>query len=253
MKKNIKIILIFALLILFAVAIVYATNVTTPNVDVSHEVSPASISLSSDVLAKLDSDTSNLKSKVVYDELQSKSIYEIENSKYFIDMDTNNNLVGIHSKAISATMEASNFTYDMARDYITQKYELLNLPADYELNYLEKYDDLIWQANFEKNYNGVYNKYESVKVYFIPDSNEIVALGVFRDAPTTSDVQISEEMAIQTASKDNQAEIVSTTLGMEKADDNKIHSAYTITYSDNNIVFVDAESNQIIGGDTINE
>ena len=253
MKKNIKIILISALLILLAVAIVYATNVTTPESDMSHKVSPASISLSSDVLAKLGSDTSNLKSKVVYDELQSKTIYEIENSKYFIDMDTNNNLVGIHSKAISTTLKASNSTYDMARECITQKYKQLDLPGNYELNYLEKYDDLIWQANFEKNYNGVYNKYESVKVYFIPDSDEIVALGVFRDAPATTDVQISEEMAVQTASKDNQSEIVSTTLGMEKADDNKIHSAYTITYSDNNIVYVDAESNQIIGGDTINE
>ena len=62
MKKNIKIILISALLILLAVAIVYATNVTTPESDMSHKVSPASISLSSDVLAKLGSDTSNLKS-----------------------------------------------------------------------------------------------------------------------------------------------------------------------------------------------
>ena len=110
---------------------------------------------------------------------------------------------------------------------------------------------IIWQANFEKYYNGIYNKYESVKVYFIPDSDEIVALGAFREAPTSIDTSISLDSAKQTASSKNSSEIVTSSLSMEKVDDGSIRPVWVVTYSDNNIVYVDAKSNQVVGGDTI--
>ena len=121
----------------------------------------------------------------------------------------------------------------------------------------EKYDDEIWQANFEKNYNGIYNKYESVKVYFIPENDEIVALTVFNEAPTNSSVTISEEDAILTAANSldvSSSEIVSATLSMEKSEsDESIHPSWVVQASNNSIVFVDANNNAVIGGDSINE
>jgi len=253
MKRNIKIVLISATLMLFLAAIVYASNVTTQESTPTTKVSQASITKSSELLTLLDSEPTNLQTRVKYDELQSKSLYEIENAKYYIDIDTNNKLVGIHAKSISTTKETSNSTYEEAQKFITTKYEELNLPEEYELNYLEKFDDLIWQANFEKNYNGIYNKYESVKVFFIPDSKEIISLGAFYEAPQTTENKINETSAIEAASKNNNSEVVSAELSMEKASDNTIHSTWVITYSDNEIIYVDAASNQIIGGDTINE
>ena len=38
---------------------------------------------------------------------------------------------------------------------------------------------------------------------------------------------------------------------MEKVDDGSIRPVWVVTYSDNNIVYVDAKSNQVVGGDTI--
>lgn len=252
MKKNIKIILLVAsLLLLVSVAIVYAGVTTTDDTPIKDKVSEASVLESSKLLKSLNSEPTNLKSKVKFDELQNKTIYEIENSKYFIDMDTENQLVGIHSKEISTKLEASKYKKDSASEYIMNKYKELNLPADYELNYIEKFDDLIWQANFEKNYNGIYNKYESVKVYFIPDSDEIVALGAFREAPASYDTSISLDSAKQTASSKDSSEVVASALSMEKVDDGSIRPVWVVTYSDNNIVYVDAKSNQVVGGDTI--
>ena len=253
MKKNIKIAVIAALLIIIAAAIAYAASMTTAEPTEKMQVSTVSIEKSSSLLNLLGSDAENLKTKVVYDDVKEKDIYRIENSKYSIDMDTNNKLVGIHAKSLSTDLQESSCSQEKAEEYIVAKYNELNLPSDYEFNYITKFDDLIWQANFEKNYDGVYNKYESVKVFFIPDSDEIVALGVFYDAPKSTGVEIAQDAAIQTASNKNDSEVVNAELSMEKADDNNIHSAWVITYSDNEIVYVDAESNEIIGGDTINE
>ena len=254
MKKNIKIILIAtSLILLIAIAIVYAATNTAQEPIEASRVSEASITSSSELLNKLNSEPTNIKTRVVYDDIQHKAIYEIENAKYFIDMDTNNKLVGIHAKSLSTNQEASKLSKDDARAYIQNKYQELNLPSEYELNYLEKYDDLIWQANFEKNYDGIYNKYESVKVYFIPDTDEIISLGVFYEAPSSEKVEINSESAIQTSSSKNNSEIVNTELTMEKASDGTIRPTWVITHKDNEIIYVDAESNNIIGGDTINE
>ena len=264
MKKNIKISLITGSLIFLTAAIVYAATTTVPEKNTAPTVSEASISKSSELLNILDSNSSNLKTSVKYDELQDKTLYEIGNVKYFIDMDTNNNLVGIYSKSLSTAQETSTLNNDQAKEYILNKYNELNLPKEYELNYVEKYDDLIWQANFEKNYDGIYNKYESVKVFFIPDTDEIVALTVFNEPAKSSEISVSEEEATLTAAEKldlSTDEIVSAELTMEKSNtfydesnsNSSIHSTWVITASDNSIIYIDAETNEVIGGDSINE
>ena len=179
-------------------------------------------------------------------------------------MNTKNELVGIYSKNVTTTQSTSNANTSSAKEYVLNKYNELNLPTEYELTYLEKFDDLIWQANFEKNYNGIYNKYESVKMFFIPDSDEIVALTVFNESAKSSNVNISKEDAEMTAAQNlgiASSEIKSATLSMEKANkfydnsnsDTAVHSTWVIQSSDDTIVYVDAENNNVIGGDHINE
>lgn len=264
MKRNIKISIMAGLLFFIAAAIAFAASTTTEEISKPEKVSQESISKSSEILKILDSNPENLKTKVVFDELQNKTIYEIENGKYFIDMDTNNNLVGIHSKNLSTNLESSNCNLDQAKKFILKKYIELGLPENYELNYIEKYDDLIWQANFEKNYNGMYNKFESVKVYFIPDNEEIIALGVFDEKVKSSEVAIAENEAKQTVMNYlniTEDEIISTKLSIEKANnfynkeskDTSIHSTWVIQTKDNSIIYVDAQTNNVIGGDSINE
>ena len=262
MKKKIEILIILAVLLASITAtIVYATVSSSSEIETVKTVSTASISKSSE---KLDTNSDNVNSKVIYDELKKENLYEFENTKYFVNMNTKNELVGIYSKNVTTTQTTSNANTSSAKEYVLNKYTELNLPAEYELTYLEKFDDLIWQANFEKNYNGIYNKYESVKMFFIPDSDEIVALTIFNEGASSSTVTVSKEDAETTAAQNlgiSSSDIKSATLSMEKANkfydnsnsDTSVHSTWVIQSSDDTIVYVDAENNNVIGGDHINE
>lgn len=265
MKKKIKfLILTTVLLASITATIVYATASSSIETETVKTVSTASISKSSEIFEKLDTNSDNVISKVVFNKLKNENLYEFENTKYFVNMNTKNELVGIYSKNITTTQPTSNANTSTAKEYVLNKYTKLNLPSEYELTYLEKFDDLIWQANFEKNYNGIYNKYESVKMFFIPDSDEIVALTVFNESAKSSNVNISKEEAELTATQNlgiDSSNIKSTTLSMEKANkfydntnsDTTVHPTWVIQSSDDTIVYVDAENNNIIGGDHINE
>lgn len=264
MKKKIEILIILAVLLASITATIVYASVSSSEVETIKTVSTASMSKSSEIFEKLDTNSNNVNSKVVYDELTKENLYEFENTKYFVNMNTKNELVGIYSKNVTATQTTSNVNNQTAKEYVLNKYTELNLPTEYELTYLEKFDDLIWQANFEKNYNGIYNKYESVKMFFIPDSDEIVALTVFNEGASSSTVTVSKEDAEMTATQNlgiDSSNIKSATLSMEKANkfydnsnsDTTIHSTWVIQSADDTIVYVDAENNTVIGGDHINE
>ena len=265
MKKKIKFLILTTVLFASITAtIVYATASSSSEIETVKTVSTASISKSSEIFEKLDTNSDNVISKVIYDNLKNENLYEFENTKYFVNMNTKNELVGIYSKNITTTQTTSNANTSSAKEYVLNKYTELNLPSEYELTYLEKFDDLIWQANFEKNYNGLYNKYESVKMFFIPDSDEIIALTVFNESASSSAVTVSKEDAELTATQNlgiDSSNIKSTTLSMEKANkfydnsnsDTTIHPTWVIQSSDDTIVYVDAENNNVIGGDHINE
>ncbi len=264
MKKKIEILIILAILLASITATIVYASVSSSEVETIKTVSTASMSKSSEIFEKLDTNSNNVNSKVVYDELTKENLYEFENTKYFVNMNTKNELVGIYSKNVTATQTTSNVNNQTAKEYVLNKYTELNLPTEYELTYLEKFDDLIWQANFEKNYNGIYNKYESVKMFFIPDSDEIVALTVFNEGASSSTVTVSKEDAEMTAAQNlgiDSSNIKSANLSMEKANkfydnsnfDTTVHSTWVIQSADDTIVYVDAENNTVIGGDHINE
>lgn len=265
MKNTKKIILLSAILLVLTAAIVYAQSSNTAEIKAEVKtVSAEMLNKSSDILSVLNTETSISDSKVKYDKLKNENVYEIENSKYSINLDSSNNLIGIYSKDISPLKIKSSSNKDFAREVIMNKYNELNLPNEYELVYLEKLDDEIWEADFQKNYNGIYNKYEAVKTFFIPENDEIVALTVFNEGNDTSDVQVTKDDAIITAANSlnvDSSEIVSASLSMEKANsfydesntDSSIHTSWVLQTSDNSIVYVDATENNIIGGDCINE
>lgn len=265
MKKKIGFLTILAVLFtLITATIVCASVSSSSEVETIKTVSTRSISKSSEIFGKLNTNSNNASSKVVYDELKKERLYEFENAKYFVDMNTKNELVGIYSKNLTTTQTMSTSTNSSAREYVLNKYVELNLPDEYELVYLEKFDDLIWQANFEKNYNGIYNRYESVKMFFIPDSDEIVALTVFDESAESSSVSVNQKDAETTAVQNlglEPSEIKSSTLSMEKANkfydnsnsDTSVRATWVVQTTDDAIVYVDAENNTVIGGDHINE
>lgn len=265
MKRNTKILALTSILLILTAVCAYAvTALPTEKVE-QKMVSAQAISASSDILSKLDSTESITETKVKYNMLKDEDIYQVSNSKYMVNLDKNQNLVGIYSKSISPIMARSvAATKEEAREVIMNKYKELNLPSEYDLVYLEKMDDEIWEADFQKNYNGIYNKYEAVKTFFIPENNEIVALTVFNEGHGSENIAVSAEEAIQTAAEKleiDPSEIISSELTMEKANktfdkqnkDKSVHTSWVLETSDKSVVYVDATNNNIIGGDFVNE
>lgn len=267
MKRNLKIILLSSVLLILMAAIVYATQTTTPVEKVDEKkVSTQMLNTSSEILSKLDSEENIKSTSVKYDNMRKKDIYEVATSKYLIDLDSNNNLVGIYTNCTEPITRKARTVADKdsAREVILAKYRELNLPSDYELVYLEKLDDEVWEADFQKNYNGIYNKYEAVKTFFIPENNEIVSLTVFNEGHDSTAVTVSADDAILTAANSlniEASEVVSSTLTMEKAnkfydesnDDSSVHTTWVLEKADNSKIYVDATNNVVIGGDNLNE
>ena len=121
MKKKIEILIILAILLASITATIVYASVSSTELETVKIVSTASISKSSDIFEKLDTNSSNVNSKVVYDELKKANIYEFENEKYFVNMDTKNDLVGIYSKNVSTTQTTSNANNQTSKEYVLNK------------------------------------------------------------------------------------------------------------------------------------
>lgn len=264
MKRNIKILVLSSIVLILMAVIVYAQTASTAEKAEIKKVSSEMINESSNILSVLNSEDAISATKVKYDDLKERDVYEISNAKYSINLDSNKNLIGIYSKNISPVNARSSATRDTAREVIMNKYVELNLPSEYELVYLEKMDDIVWEADFQKNYNGIYNKYEAVKVMFIPENDEICALTVFNEGNDSAEVSVSAEDAIKTASETlniDPSEIVSSELTMQKANktfdkknkDSSVHTSWVLEKSDKSLIYVDATENNVIGGDLVNE
>ena len=264
MKRNIKILVLTSILLILTAVCAYAmTAIPTEKVE-EKMVSAEMVNTSSDILSILDQTEAITATRVKYNQLKDEDIYEVSNQKYNIEFDSNNNLVGIYSKSISPVTARVSATKDFACEVIMEKYTELNLPADYELVYLEPFFNGMWEADFQKNYNGIYNKYEAVKTFFIPENGEICALTVFNEGHDSSEVSVTAEEAIQTAAKTlniDPSEIVSSELTTEKANktyneknkDKSIHTSWVLEKTDKSTIYVDATENTVIGGDLINE
>lgn len=77
-------------------------------------------------------------------------------------------------------------------------------------------ESYIWNVNFYKKYDGIINRYESIKVSFIPETNKIYGFGVnyqkFEDNP----IEITKEQAKEIALKEEQK--ISTKYAIENID-----------------------------------
>ena len=263
MKKYLLITLLLCFIALFSVV-----NIVNANLEITEEQTQQAISSlvsfnSSEFLSAVDSNDEILSITQETDEINNTNFYKVETEDYLLTLDLDTKEVtGLYEKEASANFTRSATDSD-AESFITSKYEELNLPEDYDLVYLEKFDDYTWEANFQKKYGDVYNMYESVKVFFIPEKEEIVALTVF-DEPYTNETNtsISSEEAKETATEELNlnSNIVSEELTIikgndyfESSSDNDLHKAWILTTEDDEYIYVDASNGAIIGGDCINE
>ena len=183
-------------------------------------------------------------------EISKKSFYNVKSENYSFNYTSDTlELVNIFNTSnnfgnISTADESS------AREFILGMYSELSLPVGYELTYLAKLDDSLWEADFSQKYGDIYNKYESVKIFFSPDLQEIAALTIF-----------NEKAVVSARSTTISDKILSVSQGFERANGlysnetldltKKVYNVWIVNYEFENTTascFIDINSGNIIGG-----
>lgn len=139
---------------------------------------------------------------VLYDNIIDEEYYEIKKKDYCI---------GIAEDLTLREFTDNTFDYDLAttatkieaKNFIVSFYNNLNVSHDYELAYLEPADDGIWEADFAKKVDGIYNYYDSIKIFFSPEQEKIAALRVHSTEYVASE---NSTMATSYSTKSNSSE-----------------------------------------------
>ena len=203
------------------------------------------------------------------DKTDNSTFYHVDTDNYMIRLEKDTlDTKAIYGKATNYSINTT-CTKDTARDVANSLYTSLELPTDYELVYLEQFDDCLWEANYQKSYNGTYNQYESVKMIFSPENSEIAALTVFNDSCDNFSVQttVSQESAQSIALETNKISsenIENVSLGFARVnnfvDENKStsdtsgHQVWIVKEKISNnaetTIYVDVNSGEVLGGET---
>lgn len=226
-------------------------------------------SLENDSVATLARTTDNYTISTKENTNSNQTFYNVKSENYSLNYTSDTlELVNIFNIANNfANVGTANET--TARAFITNLYEELALPIDYELTYLVKMDDSLWEADFSKKYGDIYNKYESVKIFFSPDTQEIAALTIFNEKAEES----STLVRTTSLTADNAKNVAITNLnitddkildvyqGFERANgfysneeldlSKKVYNVWIVKYLTENTTatcYIDINSGDIIGG-----
>lgn len=143
--------------------------------------------------------------------------------------------------------------------------------VDYELIYIEQFDDEIWRAGFAKKYDGLINDNESIKFSFSPSNNELVTLAINNIAYANNNVVLTENDAREIANfYMNNSEGNDMTIELDIVRPNYFYSelngddsiyvkipetrkAYVARFNNEaeSEVYIDATTGEVIGGNMI--
>lgn len=216
---------------------------------------------------------------------EEKSYWRITTQKkYEIQIDTKEGtLVSYYDRIIDDTKITATANEDIAREIAMSLYSTVSDSKDYELKSVQKLaitdDSCLWQADFCKKYEGIYNDYQCIRITFIPEIQEIKMINIFNEEFENNLIVITEDEAIEIVKNKLHGEKIiniNCELKIEKMNpyvyiqDNPLeeNQAYKMerivrkvwsiecTVKRNNIeqkekYYVDVTTGEIIGGDSI--
>lgn len=215
--------------------------------------------------------------KTFHDNSINEDYYDIITTAYTISMSESENLRAFSDNTFNYDLTTTSNKSE-AKDFIINFYNNLDISHDYELAYLEVFDDSMWEADFVKKVDGIYNYYDSIKILFSPEQEKIAALRIHNTSyNNTTNTMIANNSSITeldaknivkdnfTNIKDN--EIINTELvytkpnnyftreiGSDVISENIVKKAWKVTVeqdSKTTYIYIDSASGNIIGGDQI--
>lgn len=180
----------------------------------------------------------------------------------------------VEDRKISSSLDRS-----LAQKVAEELYNGLSYQKEgYELTYLHKYGSGAgWYADFSKVYDGIVNKYQVVRISFIPETKQIMYLVLFDEPFENNPVEITKEEAKKKAEEQfkllypqKNIQQIESKLAIEKMNSFLYSQQYPLpegkSYVQSNIVrkvwkvkinqgemsfFIDATTGECIGADAI--
>lgn len=143
---------------------------------------------------------------------EDKSYWKVTtNKKYEIQIDTKEGkLVSYYDGTIDDTKITATANESTAREVAMSLYNIVSDSKDYELKSIQKLavtdDSCLWQADFCKKYDGIYNDYQCIRITFIPEIEEIKMINIFDEEFENNPIVITEDEAIETVRNKLQGE-----------------------------------------------
>lgn len=125
-------------------------------------------------------------------------------NKISITLDSTGKLLSFSDWSIDDTKIPSTVNKQEAEKLIKEMYLKLGYKeGEYELSSLQKNritdDANIWQADFCKKYDGIYNPYQCIRISIIPEVNHLLMLNIFDYNFENNPIVISQDEATEIA------------------------------------------------------
>lgn len=221
------------------------------------------------------SENNDAEIKTFHDNTINEDYYDVVTNNYTISMSEDSELRAFSDNTFDYNIQTTT-DKSIAETFIVNFYNNLDISHDYELAYLEVFDDSMWEADFVKKVDGIYNYYDSIKIFFSPEQQKIATLRVHstsysNDGITTANLDITEDEAKNIVKENfenvSNNEITNVELIFEKPNNFFTRQAGDEVISENNVVkawkvtiekdstttyaYVDLTTGEIIGGDQI--
>lgn len=239
-----------------------------------------------EILTKLvneKDDISNIKF-IKYPDENTSYCQVITNKKYEIQIDAKNGkLVSYYDGTIDDSKITATANKSTAKEVVMFLYSIISNDNDYELKSLQKLsitdNSCLWQADFCKQYDGIYNDYQCIRITFIPEIKKIKMLNIFDEEFENNPIIITKDEAIETVKTKLQGEEINNVnceLKIEKMNplvymqdhplsgnqvyrlERVVRKVWSVqcTIKRNNIeqqekYYIDVTTGEIIGGDSI--
>lgn len=128
--------------------------------------------------------------------------------KYSIEINAvNGEFVSFSNDGFDDTKIKAEVGKEEAEQALSNIREFLNIPDEYKTAKLERHtiteDTCLWQADLCKEYNGVYNWYQDVRIIFVPEVEKIRMLRFFNYPFDNNEVVLSKEDALKVVMLEN--------------------------------------------------
>lgn len=215
---------------------------------------------------------------ILHDNTINQDYYDIVSTNYSISLASDLSLRSFSDSTFNYDLSATA-SKDEARSFIIDFYNNLNVSHDYELAYLEIVDGNIWEADFAKKIDDIYNYYDSIKIFFSPEQEKIAALRVHStkySKPNTSvqsvkgttiSAEDAKNIVKNNFSNISDNDIIETQIVFTKPNnfftkhngtdiiyENVVVKAWKVTIKKDlkeSFIFVDYSTGNVVGGDQI--